>query len=121
MEPTLKRTKVLILIRNSHESVRDCDVRDVPDIMECGGKRSATPLCRKSRPVVRQNQRSPRGPKRRRRCALPAHSIGSGHFRSTLDTSWCESCIKMRAEARAPERGIHAAPAQDKRHDAVFL
>jgi hypothetical protein len=47
-----------ILIRNSHESVRDCDVRDMPDIMECGGKRSATPLCRKSRPVVRQNQRS---------------------------------------------------------------
>jgi hypothetical protein len=45
----------------------------VPDIMECGGKRSATPLCRKSRQVVRQNQQSPRGPKRRRRYALPAH------------------------------------------------
>jgi hypothetical protein len=69
----------------------------VPDIMECGGKRSATPLCRKSRQVVRQSQRSPRGPKRRRRCALPAHSIGSGHFLIALDTSWCELYIKMRA------------------------
>jgi hypothetical protein len=44
--PKVKRRERLILIRNSHESVRDCDV---PDIMECGGKRSATPLCRKCR------------------------------------------------------------------------
>jgi hypothetical protein len=70
------------------------------DIMECGGKRSATPLCRQSRQVVRQNQRSPRGPKRRRRCALPAHSIGSGYFRSTLDI--CELRIRMRPEGRDP-------------------
>jgi hypothetical protein len=90
----VKRADALILIRNSHESIRDCDVRDVPDIMECGGKRSATPLCRKSRQVVRQNQRSPRGPERRRRCALPAHSIGSGHFRSTCDTSWVRVAYK---------------------------
>jgi hypothetical protein len=56
----------------------------VPEIMECGGKRSATPLCLKSRLVVRQNQRWPRGSKRRRRCALPAHSIGSGHYGQDL-------------------------------------
>jgi hypothetical protein len=96
----------------------------VPDIMECGGKRSAAPLCRKSRQVVRQNQQSLRGPKRRRRCALPAHSIGSAYFRSTLDTSWCELCIKMRAEACALEhleRGIYAASVQDKLRDVALF
>jgi hypothetical protein len=71
----LKQAKVLILIRNSHESVRDCDVRDVPDIMECGGKRSTTPLCRKSRQVVRQEPAIPARPK----APSPLRSAGALH------------------------------------------
>jgi hypothetical protein len=67
-----------------------------PDIMECGGKRSAKPLYRKSRQGVCQNQRSSRGPKRRRRCALPAHSIRSWPFRRLFDTCRCELRMKMR-------------------------
>jgi hypothetical protein len=57
----------------------------VTDLMECGGKRGATRFIVDS---VRgfQNQRSPPGSKRRRRCALPAHSIRSWSFRRALGT-----------------------------------
>ena len=56
----------------TEESVGWTTVRDLPPaILECGGKRSATRLW-----LVRP--RAGLEPKRRRRCALPAHSIERG-------------------------------------------
>jgi hypothetical protein len=66
------------------ESLQAIGIRNDPNYLECGGKRSATPLWVVS---TRANPEPPNNPKRRRRFALPAHSKSKPSLAPAADSA----------------------------------